>query len=146
MEKHWSPFLGATNTVALQGEKCFPYPVSIYAATKVRLASEFGGSSIVCWKRGDPATQVRRAHVSGIHDFGPCRLAISPSGEIFVADLRNQRILRFENGSGPLVVDNTDAKPMFCSPNGVLYVVSQRGEEVQKLVGSRLEAPDSDCL
>ena len=109
-------------------------------------ASEFGGSSIVCWKRGDPATQVRRAHVSGIHDFGPCRLAISPSGEIFVADLRNQRILRFENGSGPLVVDNTDAKSMFCSPNGVLYVVSQRGEEVQKLVGSRLEAPDSDCL
>ena len=60
-----------------------------------------------------------------------------------MADLRNQRILRFENGSGPLVVDNTDAKPMFCSPNGVLYVVSQRGEEVQKLVGSRLEAPDS---
>ena len=86
---------------------------------------------------------MRRAHVSGIHDFGPCRLAISPSGEIFVADLRNQRILRFENGSGPLVVDNTDAKPMFGSPNGVLYVVSQRGEEVQKLVGSRLEAPDS---
>ena len=86
---------------------------------------------------------MRRAHVSGIHDFGPCRLAISPSGEIFVADLRNQRILRFENGSGPLVVDNTDAKPMFCSPNGVLYVVSQRAEEVQKLVGSRLEAPDS---
>ena len=37
VEKHWSPFLGATNTVALQGEKCFPYPVSIYAATKVRL-------------------------------------------------------------------------------------------------------------
>ena len=54
-------------------------------------ASEFGGSSIDCWKRGDPVTQVRRvagegAHVSGIHDFRPCRLAISPSGEILVAD------------------------------------------------------------
>ena len=28
---------------------------------------------------------------------------------------------------------------MFYSPNGGLYVVSQRGDEVQKLVGSRLQ-------
>jgi hypothetical protein len=66
-------------------------------------------------------------------------LAISPSGEMFVADWQNRRLLRFQNGSGDLVVGNTDAGALFCSPNGVLYALRQNGRAVAKLAGSTLE-------
>ena len=80
------------------------------------------------------------AAVAGINDLeGECDLSISPSGEMFVADVENRRLLRFQNGSGDLVVGNTDARALFCSPNGVLYVVSRDGRTVAKVVGSTLE-------
>ena len=81
------------------------------------------------------------AAVTGINDLNGLEdLAISPSGEMFVSDLENQRLLRFQNGSGDVVVDNADISgPLFCSPNGVLYVVSRNGRTLQKLVGSTLQ-------
>jgi hypothetical protein len=66
-------------------------------------------------------------------------LAISPNGEVFVSDFQNQRLLRFQNGSGDVVVGNADAGALFYSPNEVLYVVSWDGRTLQKLVGSMLE-------
>ena len=80
------------------------------------------------------------AAVTGINDLGPMLdLAISPNGEVFVSDLENQRLLRFQNGSGDVVVGNADAWALFYSPSGVLYVVSRNGRTLQKLVGSTLE-------
>ena len=97
-------------------------------------------SSISSWKPGDPASCVRRiagegAAVTGINDLGSfCHMSVWPSGEVFVSDMRNQKLLCFHNGSGDLVVGNTDATGMFCSPNGVLYVV-RGGRAVAKVVG-----------
>ena len=67
-------------------------------------------------------------------------MALWPGGEMFVSDFLNRRILRFQNGSGDLVADNVGARALFCSPNGVLYVVSWHdARTVAKLVDSRLE-------
>ena len=66
-------------------------------------------------------------------------LAISPSGEMFVADWENGRLLRFQNGSGDVVADNADATALFYSPSGVLYAMRQNGRAVAKLVGSTLQ-------
>ena len=109
-------------------------------------AVHFGGRRIISWKPGDPATSVRPvvgegAAVTGINDVDDLEdLAISPSGEMFVSDFDNGRLLRFQNGSGDVVVDNADISgPLFCSPNGVLYVTSQDGRTVAKVVGSTLQ-------
>ena len=109
-------------------------------------AVHFGGRRIISWKPGDPSSCVRSvagegAAVTGINDFNDLEdLAISPSGEVFVADWWNRRILRFQNGSGDVVVDNADISgSLFYSPSGVLYVTSRDGRTVAKVVGSTLE-------
>ena len=92
-------------------------------------ASEVGKkSNILCWKPSDPATCVRRVAgedtgVTGIN--GVDRefwrdLSISPSGEMFATDYSKHRLVRFESGSGHLVVDNVDALALRHSPGGVL--------------------------
>jgi len=147
--QHWSPFLGAsTASIEASGREVLPLPcLSLGWHEGELFAVRFSSNcKIVCWKRGDPPTCVRRvagegATVAGINDLGTCHdLSISPSGEIFVMDGENQRLVRFQSGSGHLVVDNVDDAWDLChSPNGVLYVVSQDGRTVQKLVGSALE-------
>ena len=151
--QHWSPFLGAsTASIEASAREVLSFPHlfrrmqwhngEIFASDYFRSNSL---SSIFSWKPGDPASCVRRvagegAAVTGINDLGSaCHMSVSPSGEVFVSDFDNRRLLRFQNGSGDLVVGNTDAEAICCSPNGMLYVVSQRGRTVQKLVGSTLE-------
>ena len=143
--QHWSPFLGASTEAS--GREVLPLPCKSLCWHQGELfAAHVGGRRIISWKPGDPASPVRPvagegAAVTGINDLGPkFDLAISPGGEVFVADWLNRRILRFQNGSGDLVVGNADISgPLFCSPNGVLYALSQFGRTVQKLVGSTLE-------
>ena len=78
--------------------------------------------------------------MNGINDLGRnCEFSISPTGEIFVADCDNERLVSFHNGVGRSVLDGWQdhfAK-ICCSPNGVLYVLT--GEALQKLEGSRLQ-------
>ena len=142
--QHWSPFLGASAEAS--GREVLPFPSGSLRWHQGELfAAHFGGRRIISWKPGDPSTCVRSvagegAAVTGINDVDDLEdLAISPSGEVFVADFVNRRILRFQNGSGDLVVGNTDATALSCSPNGVLYALSQNGSAVAKLVGSTLE-------
>ena len=147
--QHWSPFLGAiAASIEASGREVLPLPcLSLGWHEGELFAVRFSSTcKIVCWKRGDPPTCVRRvagegATVAGINDLGDCRsLAISPSGEIVVTDVENQRLVRFQSGSGHLVVDNVDDALDLCySPHGGLYVLSQYGTAVQKLVGSTLE-------
>ena len=143
--KHWSPFLGASTEAS--GREVLPFPcISLRWHQGELFAAHRGGHRIISWKPGDPASRVRPvagegAAVTGINDLGPMLdLAISPNGEVFVSDLENQRLLRFQNGSGDVVVGNADAGALFYSPNEVLYVVSRNGRTLQKLVGSTLEA------
>ena len=145
--QHWSPFLGAsTASTEASGREVLPFPCVSLSWDKGKLfAAHFEGRRILSSKPGDPATSVRPvagegAAVTGINDLGhTCYLAISPSGEMFVSDWQNRRLLRFQNGSGDLVVGNTDAKVLSYSPSGVLYVLSGDGRTVAKVVVSTLE-------
>ena len=145
--QHWSPFLGASPPgIEASGREVLPFLcISLCCYQGELFATHFGGHRIISWKPGDPSTCVRSvagegATVTGINDLGRlCYLAISPSGDMFLSDVMNRRILRFQNGSGDVVVGNADAGPLFCSPNGVLYVVSRDWRTVAKVVGSTLE-------
>ena len=140
--QHWSPDLGASTEFSLQQvlpRCCFKlcwHEGAIYAL-------DFE-NEIFCWKPGDPATEVRKllgegTRVTGIDDLGTnCDFAIAPTGEIFVADSDHRRLLSFQNGIGRLVLDEFHGHTICCSPNGVLYVLTD--EALQKLEGSRLQA------
>eukprot|EP00435_Cladocopium_sp_Y103_P014106 s214_g3.t1 len=144
--QHWSPFLGAsTASIEASGREVLSLPCSTLHWHKGEILAA-SDRTILCWKPDEPAARVRRvagegAAMTGINDLGPiCRVSISPtSGEMFVSDYRNERLIRFENGSGHLVLADIRANAMLYSPNGVLYVVSQGGRTVQKMVGSTLQ-------
>eukprot|EP00435_Cladocopium_sp_Y103_P057343 s164_g19.t1 len=144
--QHWSPFLGAsTASVEASGREVLSSPSrSLVWHQGEIFAAHFEGR-ILSWKPDDPATCVRPvagegAAVTGINDLGDtCRVSISPGGEVFVSDWQNRRLLRFQNGSGDLVVDNVDATALCHSPSGVLYLVSQNLRTVAKVVDSMLE-------
>ena len=140
--QHWSPFLGASSEAS--GREVLPLLCNSLRWHQGELfATHLEGRRIISWKPGDPASRVRPvagegAAATGINDLGPMLdLAISPNGEVFVSDWQNRRLLRFQNGSGDVVVGNTDATVLFYSPSGVLYALD--GRTLQKLVGSTLE-------
>ena len=100
--------------------------------------------NILCWKPGDPLTQVRRvvgegARESGIKDLGMgCDFSLSPTGEIFVADYQNETLVSFRNGSGHLVLDELQGSPVSsCSPSGILYALTDKA--LHKWEGTRLQ-------
>ena len=143
--QHWSPDLGASTEFS--GRQVLP-------RSCVRLCWHEGAiyalgfdSEIFCWKPGEPATHVQEllgegTRVTGINDPGTdCEfidLSILPTGEIFVADLVNPRLLSLHNGFGRIVLDDWhEYYRTRCSPNGVLYVLTDKA--LQKLEGSRLQ-------
>ena len=141
--QHWSPDLGAST----EAPERMVFPTSCNSlcwhegAIYATVTDLEGG--VICWKPGD-LTAMRRVAgkgtaVTGINDLGcDCYVAISPTGEIFVTDYDNDRIVSFQHGSGRLVLDNLHGYDMICcSPNGVLYVLTS--EALQKLEGSRLQ-------
>ena len=142
--KHWSPHLGASTAASFRQvlptlclSLCW-HQGAIYAAT-------YPGNSIVCWKPGDPVACTREVvgpRTPGNSDMGLLYvLSVSPSGEIFVWDHTNRRIVSFQNGSRRLILDKSDYQVLCGSASGELYVVSQsdRGDVVQKLVGATLQ-------
>ena len=143
--QHWSPDLGASTEFSLQQvlprrflKLCW-HEGAIYAL-------DFD-NQIFCWKPGEPATHVQEllgegTRVTGIDDVGRdcdfCDLSVSPTGDIFVVDQENDRLVGFQNGIGRLVLDDFHGHLICCSPNGVLYVLT--AEALQKLEASRLQA------
>ena len=152
--KHRSPDLGASIVSAQQVSKvescnlCW-HQGAIYAFDEKR-------RRILSWKPGEPATREdeedRVLRTSGTNDFGnDCCLSISPSGELFVMDFDNRRLLGFQDGHGHVVLDDLDADEIVCSPSGVVYMLVpgdwRPGQVVQKLVGSTLQTViDSESL
>ena len=141
--RHWSPDLGASSD-ALGREVLSVVWDSMCWHEGVIYGTDYLGN-MLCWKPGDAAADVREivgggAAVAG--SSGGCwcsEVTISPTGEIFVADHTNQRIVSFQNGSGRVVLDEIDLNSQSCSPTGVLYVLRSSGRVVQKLVGSTLQ-------
>ena len=139
--KHWSPDLGASTESSLQ--QVLPRCCSKLCWHEGAIYALDFDDVVFCWKPGEPATHVQEllgegTRVTGIDDLGTdCDFAISPTGEIFVADVDKQRLLGFHNGVGRLVLDEFHGKTICCSPNGVLYVLTC--EALQKLEGSRLQ-------
>lgn len=97
--------------------------------------------SVYCWKIGEYYSEVVAgvgARVNGENDLGPyCMVSVSREGEIFVADPDNNRLLSFKDGFGKVVVEG-DITSVFCSLNGMVYVLTDDGQAVQKLMGTTL--------
>ena len=149
--KHWSPDLGATIDSGREVLSISCYSMCWHEGHIY--ATDYHGN-VLCWKPGDPADTVRKvtgegARVTGINDLGQeCVVSIGPTGEVFALDVLNERLLRFENGCGDLVVgDIEDPEDIFCSPKGVVYVLASNGRVVQKLIGTTLQTViDSESL
>ena len=97
--QHWSPDLGASSGAL--GREVLPVPCFSLCWHGALYATDYSGN-ILCLKPDDAAADARRvvgegAAVTGINDLGyRCELAISASGEIFVNDVDNHRLLSFE--------------------------------------------------
>eukprot|EP00435_Cladocopium_sp_Y103_P008406 s1067_g2.t1 len=141
--KHWSPDFGASTEVPGQvlPIRCHLlcwHEGAIYAA-------DFCSGNIFFGKPGDPAAGVQRVagngnangeSLTGIDDLQFLRsLTISPTGEIFV--LNDDRLVSFRHEPGyPRLHNVQEVREICCSPNGVLYVLTNA---LQKLVGLRLQ-------
>ena len=140
--KHWSPDLGASVD---SGREVWPVLVNSMCWHQGAIyATDFQGN-VLSWKPGEPATSARKVVgqgtlTNGINDLGMyCLVSISPSGQLFVSDFGNGRIVSFQNGSGTLLFRGK-VRDLFCSPNGVVYFLEAlKGQVVRKLVGSTLQ-------
>eukprot|EP00435_Cladocopium_sp_Y103_P012923 s1290_g3.t1 len=144
--RHWTPDLGGSTHAS--GRKLLPTACNslCWHEDAIYGTDYYGG--ILCWKPGDPATQVRQvagewSTVTGINDLGhDCDLAVSSTGEVFAADFERMRLVSFHNGSGRLVLNDFFLNGLFYSPSGVMYLLEGATEgfgAVKKLVGSALQ-------
>ena len=101
---------------------------------------------IVACKPGDKSFQIvagQGARVNGVNQLtlGCFGHAVSPAGEVFVISSHGhgtgKQLLSFQDGVGKVLLQGLEKPRQLCgSPNGVLYLVDQRGDRVQKLDGS----------
>lgn len=140
--QHWSPDLGASEA---SGHEVLPFACFCLRRHGGDIyATDFEDGRILCWKHGDAAASVRTlvdagTDVCGMNLQRVCDVSISPSGELFVADYLNRRLVRFQGRSGDIVLGEIDLDMLFVSPQGLLHVVVQKGQTLQKLVGSALQ-------
>eukprot|EP00435_Cladocopium_sp_Y103_P042218 s1041_g11.t1 len=138
---HWSPDLGASTEAP--GQQVLPKGFRRLCWHEGAIYALAFGSEVFCWKPGEPATSVQQllgegTRVTGIAPEDCYDLSILPTGEIFLADCENERpVVSFHNGVGRLVLDELQSDSICCSPNGVLYVLTDKA--LQKLEGSRLQ-------
>eukprot|EP00438_Fugacium_kawagutii_P022092 Skav219836 [mRNA] locus=scaffold859:173315:175003:+ [translate_table: standard] len=138
----WSPELGAS---AHAPQKVLPFATSICCHEGTIYCATYEPphpSSILRWKPGDAEGRVvagRGARVNGVNDLGSsCRVYVCPNGVIFVVDFNNRRLVSFQNGSGNVVLSDVAVHSVFCSPNGDVYVLTQNGAAVEKLIDATL--------
>ena len=139
--RHWSSDLGASIGACLPKNWWNLACGSLCCHDGAIYVTDYNDGGIQRLNPGGISLQVivpKNAEVIGTQKLGPdCRFSISPTGEIFVLDFKNHRLVKFQNGSGNLVCDCSDASALFCSPNGILYVL--QNQKVQKLNGSTLQ-------
>ena len=108
------------------------------------LLRDNGNDRVVSCKPGDTSFRIyagQGAPVNGFNDLSrSTEHAVSPAGELFVVLFQDtgQHLLRIHDGVGQVLLELTDCVGLCCSPNGVLYVLENRGQRVQKLEGLAL--------
>ena len=139
---HWSAELGAHaggEEVHLKGQLKSPLNFCWHDGW-IYISDNCLHGRIVRWKKGTDQIQVvagQGAQVNGVNDLGSFLLvAVSPKGEIVVGDIRNRRLVKFEDGQGEVLIEETGFP--FFSPNGVLYILSSDNKRVQRLDGATL--------
>ena len=131
---HWSPDLGASRKVP--GQQVLPmHCTSMWWHQGALYTTDFCGGCVLRWKPSEEPVAVagRGAAVAGINDYGDenhWHISIFPTGELFVLDVENQRLLSFQDGRGKLLLGAADLNTAFdvcCSPSGVVYILNRRG-------------------
>eukprot|EP00438_Fugacium_kawagutii_P022089 Skav219833 [mRNA] locus=scaffold859:28236:29918:+ [translate_table: standard] len=134
----WSPELGASSQAP---QKVLPDTDSICLHDGAIYYSR--DRSVLRWKPGDIESQTvvdEGARVNGSNDpFLGGQFRVSPEGEILVTDFVNRRLVSFRNGTGKVVFSDVLAWSVFFSPNGSVYVLTEAGRAVEKLVGATLQ-------
>ena len=140
---NWSSDLGASSEDF--GKKVLSTPLFPMRLHKGAIYGRgLGLKQILRWKPGDSESRAvagEGARVAGINDLGTIlRAAVLPDGEILAADRDNNRLVSFQNGFGRVLLSDVEGLlDVVCSTNGVVYVLSQDGRALQKLVGSTLQ-------
>ena len=139
--QHWSPDLGASAEAA--GREVLPIPCISLCWHEGAIYAMNSHNDVLCWRLSEPATPARKIVDRGNTrvNIGPSRhLAVSPTGELYVADECDESLTRFQDGSGQVLLDHLgDDFTICCSPNGVLYVLNCMDDTLQKLVGSTFQ-------
>eukprot|EP00435_Cladocopium_sp_Y103_P069091 s6_g32.t1 len=145
--QHWSPDLGAS--VEVLGRKdVFPFPCLFMREHEGKIYAMSWKFGIFSWNHGDLTARTQYVvnegtEVNGIKlgsNDSYCDFSISHTGDMFVLDCANRRLARFRNGSWDILLDgDIDADSVFCSPDGMLYILENEGKLLRKLVGSTLQ-------
>ena len=97
-------------------------------------------------KPGEGDTQIvagNGAPVNGFNDLSlDFDMVVSPTGDLFAMEGENENnlLVKFSHGFGEVLHENCPRiDDLFCSPNGVLYMLDLAGKRVQKFEGSRLK-------
>jgi len=102
-----------------------------------------GHARVIQWVPGANAGKIvagQGADISGVNDLcANIRVAVCPAGELLVADIHHKRVLRFDDTSGQVLVNDLDhLLNISVSANGIVYILDQDGTRVQKLEGRTL--------
>ena len=100
--QHWSPDLGASEISEASGYEVLPFACNCLRRHGGDIyATDYVNGRTLCWKHGDAATSMRTlvdagAEVCGMNLETECDISISPSGELFVADYFNYRLVNLD--------------------------------------------------
>ncbi|CAK9079612.1 Kelch-like ECH-associated protein 1B [Durusdinium trenchii] len=139
--EHWSPSLGGHGS---NSQRILPIEgCELALLDGAFYVSQTDLRRVLCIKPGHDQRIVAGdgAPVNGFNDLSDDFLiAISHTGNLFVADVEAERIVKFSQGVGVVLHENFECiMGLACSPNGVLYILDHGGTRVQRLEGSMLE-------
>eukprot|EP00438_Fugacium_kawagutii_P028494 Skav203239 [mRNA] locus=scaffold2746:168753:170348:- [translate_table: standard] len=135
--RHWSPGLGASAAPVRVLAEAFS--MCLHEGALYHIATD--GRCVFRWKVGESERQIVAGPRANIPDsLGVfCRVSVSPEGKLFLGDVNNRRLLSFENGSGNIVLRDVEIGQMCCPASGILHLVTQSRQAVQRLVRGALE-------
>ena len=149
---HWTAGLGAFQECDRAGKNVTPTvkkcgdDLAWYQGAFFLICKE--PSQIVSCKPGEENLRPvagEGAPINGLNRVQYVRgLAMSPNGEMIVGHVdagheeSHCQLLSFQDGVGKVLFNVQKLQHVYCSPNGVIYVLDADGTRVQKVEGSRL--------
>ena len=146
---HWAAGLGASRESDRAGKKLTPtvkkcgHHARLYEGAF--FLSRIKPSQLLSCKPGEETLRVVAGEGAPMNGFNQLEcvwgLAMLPNGEMIVghgdADEETQ-LLSFHAGVGKVLLAVPDLIDVYCSPDGMIYVLDAGGTRVQKVEGSRL--------